>query len=77
MKQNKIYKLDKPFSSKSSPLLNLLNNYLFWPHYMACGISIPQSWMEPMYPTKEVWNPNQWTAREFPTLLNLFHLSIV
>lgn len=43
---------------------------------MACGISIPQSWMEPMYPTEEVWNSNQWTAREFPTLLNLFHLSI-
>ena len=40
---------------------------------MACGISIPQSWMEPMYPTKEVWNPNQWTAREFP---QMFVLSI-
>ena len=33
---------------------------------MACRILVPQLGIEPGSPAVEAWNPNHWTAREFP-----------
>ena len=39
---------------------------LFWLHRMVCGILVPQPRIQPVPPEVKVWNPNHWTAREFP-----------
>ena len=36
--------------------------FFFWSH---CGILVPRSWIKPVPPVVEVWNPNHWTTREF------------
>ena len=37
----------------------------FLPHYMACGILVPQPGIEPRPMAVKAWNPNHWTAMEF------------
>ena len=32
----------------------------------APGTFIPHPWIEPMPSAMNAWNPNHWTAREFP-----------
>ena len=39
---------------------------IFWPCDVACGISVPQSGIEPAPPAVGVLSLNQWTAREVP-----------
>ena len=39
---------------------------LFWPHYAAYGILVPQARIEPMPPALEAQSLNHWTAREVP-----------
>ena len=46
----------------------LLIIYLFFGH-KACRILVPWPNIEPMAHAVEVWHPNHWTTREFPTLL--------
>ena len=41
-------------------------SFLFWPHHTACKILVPRQEKEPGPPAVDVWNPNHWTAREFP-----------
>ena len=43
--------------------------YLAKPH--SFGILVPQLGIEPGPPAVEAWNPNHWTAREFPSTLLL------
>ena len=40
--------------------------FFFWPHRKACGISVPQSGIEPAPSAVKVQSPNHWTSREFP-----------
>ena len=40
---------------------------LFWPYCATCRILVPRPEIEPGPPAVEVWSPNHWTAREFPT----------
>ena len=39
---------------------------LFWPHHVACGISVPQPQIECRPLAVEAQGPNYWTTREFP-----------
>ena len=39
---------------------------LFWPHFTACRILVPQPGFEPGPSAMETWSPNHWIAREFP-----------
>ena len=32
---------------------------------MACRVLVTRSWIKPVPPVVEVWNPNHWTTREF------------
>ena len=38
--------------------------FFFWPHHMACGILVPQPWIEPMASALEVRSLNHWATRE-------------
>ena len=38
----------------------------FWPHWVACGILVSGSGIEPVPPALEVQSLNHWTAREVP-----------
>ena len=40
----------------------------FLPHWVACGILVPQPGIEPGPLAERAWSPNHWTAREFPEL---------
>ena len=37
--------------------------FLFWSCHMACGILVPWPGIEPVFPAREVWSLNNWTAR--------------
>ena len=39
-----------------------------WSHLGACGMLVPQPWIEPTPPALEAWSLNHCTAREVPTL---------
>ena len=39
----------------------------FLPHYLACGILVPQTGIEPRSSAMKVPCPKHWTAREFCT----------
>ena len=45
--------------------------FCFWLRYGACGILVPQPGIEPMPSAVKAWNPNYWTAREFPMACSL------
>lgn len=43
-----------------------LHIFSFWLYCMACGISAPQTGIEPVLPTVEAWSLNHWMTREVP-----------
>ena len=50
--------------------------FFFWPCFMACGILVPWSGIEPMLSAMRVQNLNYWIAREFSLNSILFHWTI-
>ena len=40
--------------------------FIFWPCCIACGILVPQPWIEPAPPAWKVSSLNRWTTREAP-----------
>ena len=45
----------------------ILDGFFFWSHCTACRILVPRPGIETVPPAVEVWSPNHWTTREFPT----------
>ena len=43
--------------------------WYFWPHYVACGILVPEPGIEPVPPTVKVWIVDHWATRQVPWLL--------
>ena len=44
----------------------LLTIFLQGPHFLACGILVPQPEIKSTPLAVEVWSPNHWTVREVP-----------
>ena len=42
--------------------------FFFWPCCAACRILVPRPGIEPAPLAVKAWNPNYWTAREFPKI---------
>ena len=47
---------------------NLIDYFIFWPHWTACGILASQPGIELASPVLEAWKHslNHWTTREVP-----------
>ena len=41
---------------------------------MAGGILVPQPGIKPVPPAVELWSPNHWVTREFPTKYSFYNL---
>ena len=46
---------------------------LFWLHYAACEILVPQLGIKPAHSAVEVRSRNHWTAWEVPNFVNFFY----
>ena len=44
----------------------LLKKFIFWPHHGACGIRVPQPWIEPSPLAVEAQSLNHWATGAFP-----------
>ena len=51
--------------------------FIYWPHYVACRILVPQTVIESALPALEVQRLNHWTSREVPGLCFLPQMLIL
>ena len=55
---------DDSFSTRDLEKSSLA--FFFWLYHMACGISVPQQWIEPVPSGVKVQSPNHRTTRQVP-----------